>query len=617
MHNHFANPMKDGLKRGFVFYIFTAIFVAGQFLSYMIGSPMADSMDGLGWAFYVTAAVSHAAIFAAVPYLLFVLTLLATKNEKIAGGVHVFFATFLNAVLYVSGNIFALYRQHLNGLMLSLFFGEGGSEIFQFDGSLYARNFAVIAAMLIVNILAKIGTARLFGLRQRFYWIPMLSVFLATLLFSNATHAYAAVAQRQSVVKSAAYLPYYFPMTATRLMIRLGVVEQGDLLKVDFGKQSELQYPRNEIVRQTPDSLPNIIILAIDSWSFRALNAEAMPNLYRFANDNEFYANHLSSSNGTRGSIFGMFYGASSYYWRDFDVSGTTPVLMDELQNAGYQIKAFASATLNNPNFNKLMFRKVPDIQTETEGDSAYHRDCRITEQFIDFADTVSADQPFFAFIFYDLAHSMTYPAHLPQKFPTTWDHPDYMRLNNQMDPTPFWNLYLNCASYVDSLVGMVLNELDKRNLLNNTYLIITGDHGQEFNENHKNYWGHGSNYTQPQIHVPLIVSRPQGSAATYSHRTTHYDISTTLLHDVLGVQNPTTDYSMGLPLADTTFRNWHIVGDNLNYAFIIDQNTIIEKKPSGMLDICDSSLNTLKNFKLNAVELNAAINRLNMFYKQ
>ena len=240
--------MKDGLKRGFVFYIFTAIFVAGQFLSYMIGSPMAENMDCLGWAFYITAAISHAAIFAAVPYLLFALTLAATKNEKIAAGVHVFFATFLNALLYVSGNIFALYRQHLNGMMLSLFFGEGGSEIFQFDGSIYARNFATVAVMLIVNILAKIGTARLFGLRQHFYWGPMLAVFLSTLLFSNATHAYAAVAQRQSVVKSAAYLPYYFPMTATRFMIRIGVVEQGDLLNVDFGKRSELQYPRYDIV---------------------------------------------------------------------------------------------------------------------------------------------------------------------------------------------------------------------------------------------------------------------------------------------------------------------------------------------------------------------------------
>lgn len=609
--------MKDGLKRGFVFYIFSAIFFAAQFVSYMVGSPMAENMDGLGWAFYLTAAVSHAAIFAAVPYLLFALTLAATKNEKIAGGVHVFFVTFINALLYVSGNIFALYRQHLNGMMLSLFFGEGGSEIFQFDGSIYARNFAAFAAMLIVNILAKIGTARLFGLRQRFYWVPTLAVFLSTLLFSNATHAYAAVAQRQSVVKSAAYLPYYFPMTATRFMIRIGVVEQGDLLKVDFGQQSELQYPRNQIVANTPDSLPNIIILAIDSWNYRTLNPDVMPNVSRFADSCELFTNHLSSSNGTRGSIFGMFYGASSYYWRDFDVSGTTPVLMDELQNAGYQIKAYASATLNNPNFNKLMFRKVPGIQTETEGDSVYKRDCRITEQFIDFADTVNNDNPFFAFIFYDLAHGMTYPKHLPQKYPTTWDHPDYMRLNNQMDPTPFWNLYLNCVSYVDSLVGMVLDELDKRNLLSNTYLIITGDHGQEFNENHKNYWGHGSNYTGPQIHVPLIVSRPQGRAATYSHRTTHYDISTTLLHDVLGVQNPTSDYSMGLPLADTTFRNWHVVGDNLNYAFIIDQNTIVEKKPSGMLDICDSTLNPLKNFKLNAVELNSAINRLNMFYKQ
>jgi len=83
-----------------------------------------------------------------------------------------------------------------------------------------------------------------------------------------------------------------------------------------------------------------------------------------------------------------------------------------------------------------------------------------------------------------------------------------------------------------------------------------------------------------------------------------------------MGVQNPVSDYSMGFLLSDTTFRNWHLVGDNLNYAFIIKNNTIIEKKPSGMLEISDSTLNPIKHFKINAIELDNAVDRLNMFYE-
>jgi hypothetical protein len=56
------------------------------------------------------------------------------------------------------------------------------------------------------------------------------------------------------------------------------------------------------------------------------------------------------------------------------------------------------------------------------------------------------------------------------------------------MDPTPFFNLYKNSAYYVDSLVGRIIDDLKRNGRLNNTMVIITGDHGQEFNDNKKNY---------------------------------------------------------------------------------------------------------------------------------
>lgn len=49
-------------------------------------------------------------------------------------------------------------------------------------------------------------------------------------------------------------------------------------------------------------------------------------------------------------------------------------------------------------------------------------------------------------------------------------------------------------------------------------------------------------------------------------------------MNKVLGVTNPPSDYSMGHLITDTCPRNWHIVGDNLNYAFIVENHTILEK---------------------------------------
>mgnify|MGYP002624274160 CR=1 FL=1 len=607
--------IKEAIKRGFVFYIINSLIIACQFAGYLIKSPQMEYMDTIGYLFFACAAISHAALFGLLPYSLSVLTLLISRSSKAAGMIHVFFAALLNVLFYINGHIFSLYRLHLNGMMLSLFFGEGSSEIFQFDASIYAKSAFAIIMIIIINISIRIATDFFFSRKQKCHFVTVLIIFMATLIFSNVTHAYAAVAQKQSVVQSASHLPYYFPLTATRFMIKMGVVEQTDLLKADFGKQKGVEYPKKPITT-TDTTGYNIILIAIDSWNYRSLTPDVMPNITNFAADNELYTNHLSSSNGTRGGVFGMFYGTSSYYWTDFDINGITPVIINTMQDKGYQIKAFSSATLNNPNFNKLLFRKVPDIQTVTKGERVYDRDCQITTDFVNFIDTADTAKPFFSFIFYDLAHSFQFPNELEKRFVPSWDFADYMKLSNNTDPTPFWNLYLNCTNLVDSLVGIVLSKIEEHDLLSNTYIIITGDHGQEFNENHKNYWGHGSNYTMPQIHIPFIMHRPCNNPCTFSHRTTHYDITATLMRDALGAENNVTDYSMGRPLNDTTPRNWHIVGDNLNYAFIVDSNIIVEKKPSGWLNITDSTLTPIR-YKPSAQALNNAINKLNMFYEQ
>ena len=46
---------------------------------------------------------------------------------------------------------------------------------------------------------------------------PVLATQILFALFSNVYHAYAAVVQKTSVIRSASCLPYYFPTTTDRL----------------------------------------------------------------------------------------------------------------------------------------------------------------------------------------------------------------------------------------------------------------------------------------------------------------------------------------------------------------------------------------------------------------
>ena len=85
---------------------------------------------------------------------------------------------------------------------------------------------------------------------------------------------------------------------------------------------------------------------------------------------------------------------------------------------------------------------------------------------------------------------------------------------------------------------------------------------------------------------------------------------------EVLGISNPPSDYGTGHLLTDTCAREWHVVGSHLNYAFIVENNTILEKLPSGYIEICDSAMNPLDNYKIDPRKLDESIRSLNRFYK-
>ena len=70
-------------------------------------------------------------------------------------------------------------------------------------------------------------------------------------------------------------------------------------------------------------------------------------------------------------------------------------------------------------------------------------------------------------------------------------------------------NQYVIEAEFLDSNIGRLIEMLKLRNLYDNTMIILTSDHGQEFNEN--GFMTHGI-YLHDQIsRIPLIVKYPNG----------------------------------------------------------------------------------------------------------
>jgi membrane-anchored protein YejM (alkaline phosphatase superfamily) len=141
-------------------------------------------------------------------------------------------------------------------------------------------------------------------------------------------------------------------------------------------------------------------------------------------------------------------------------------------------------------------------------------------------------------------------------------------------DPEYYLNDYRNSIHYVDALVGEIVQQLESLGALANTVIIVTTDHGEEFNDNKANYWGHGSNFTQYQTRVPLIIYLPDKEPQRITHATSHIDIAPTLLQDFFGCTSNIRDYSNGRNLfAKQTGLRPLVIGSYFNHALIIEDS--------------------------------------------
>jgi arylsulfatase A-like enzyme len=138
-----------------------------------------------------------------------------------------------------------------------------------------------------------------------------------------------------------------------------------------------------------------------------------------------------------------------------------------------------------------------------------------INETFLSWLDRNSG-KPFFTFLNYFDAHDPYLPPPLSQN-PDSWTTDQY-RLAcswwfmdkkdlkaHQIEEAK--NAYESCISYLDGQIAHLFDELYQREVLENTVVIITSDHGEMFGEH--GLYGHGNCLYRPVLQVPLVILYP------------------------------------------------------------------------------------------------------------
>lgn len=135
-----------------------------------------------------------------------------------------------------------------------------------------------------------------------------------------------------------------------------------------------------------------------------------------------------------------------------------------------------------------------------------------VTDLFLDWLPD-RGERPFFAFLNYIDAHAL-YLA--PERFRAKFGDPGpnvrqwYDRTDwNEVELQQFRNAYDSCIAYIDEQLGRVFTRLREANVLDDTIVIVTSDHGEHFGEH--GLTDHGNSLYRELLHVPLIIRMPGG----------------------------------------------------------------------------------------------------------
>ena len=290
-----------------------------------------------------------------------------------------------------------------------------------------------------------------------------------------------------------------------------------------------------------------------------------MPATHKFAQESVWFANNYGGGNGTRMGLFAMFYGLYGNYWFEFLPLQRPPIMMDLLREDRYQFGLYTSARFTYPEFDKTVFAGIPTEELHSyDAGMGWERDRKNVTDMLEWIDKRDPARPFMTFLFFESAHAQY---HFPPETVIRKDYLEdfnYATVDLKKDIGKIWNRYLNSCRHLDTQYERVLKYLKDKGLMDNTIVLVTGDHGEEFME--KGHWGHNNQFHEEQVRTPLILWVPGKKPQKIDRMTSQLDIPATLM-TLLGVTNPPRDYTLGYDLFGsetrkyTVFSGWDDIG--------------------------------------------------------
>jgi membrane-anchored protein YejM (alkaline phosphatase superfamily) len=536
--------------------------------------PESAFADGFTSVYTLLAYGTYAAMYLAPTFIIVWLLERFTRAKKTAAAVAILGSGLTIVLLFVDARIHSLYGFHINGFVINLVLTPGGLDSLGAD----ARTNLGIALLITVLLLVPVG---LWFVSTLSFWptvrLPRLIVFIFVALFvatltERVMYGVGDIHSRGETLGVASSLPLHQPFTFRRFGKRIGLsIPQEQRLNVKSA--GRVQYPAQPLQVVPPARPLNVIWLVTESLRADALNPEVMPATWERAQKGVRFTRHFSGGNGTRVGMFSLFSGLPGTYWFAFLNEGRGAAVIDVMLEQGYDMHLSTAQSFTYPEFGRTIFSRVPRDRMHVEkGGGGYERDGRNVARIIQTLQQRDPTKPFFVFNFFESPHAHYY---FP---PEAVIRPNYAKDLNyagldvaslKRNIESIRARYINSVHALDMVLTPLWKYLDEERLWENTIVIFTGDHGEEFME--KGRWGHNSEFVNEQVRAPLVLWVPGRPPAVDDRLSAHMDVTATVL-PLLGVQNPASDYSLGYNLLEPPARTYTILAD-WNRAAYVDKD--------------------------------------------
>ena len=298
---------------------------------------------------------------------------------------------------------------------------------------------------------------------------------------------------------------------------------------------------------------PNVILITLDTLRADHVSAygygrDTTPNLDRLAETGVLFEHAFSNASWTLPAHASLLTGRYPHeHQADWlqPMADDIPTLPAVLSQAGYQTAAFAANTsyvapewglgrgfsrfdvyggsiaedIVRTNYgHRLALNLLPRVKMfDIPGRK---RAAALNADFLAWLDDVKPGQPFFALINYFDVHDpyLTVQPYQDRYSPSPARgdlinfqfQPHAFRLKPTLDAAEVQaeiDAYDGCLSYMDAMLGSLLQDLSRRGLTGKTLVVIASDHGESFGTH--DLFGHGNSLYLETLHVPLIIAWP------------------------------------------------------------------------------------------------------------